>query len=81
MQAARVRACITLTHGTLVRDLLAQGALVSPFAHRTRLTEGYFLISPAEYAANPAATAFRDWIDQEMAAFQTTRRSEGASDI
>ncbi|MEL6951721.1 MAG: LysR family transcriptional regulator [Pseudomonadota bacterium] len=66
MQAALAGAGMTLTHDTLVRDLTAQGTLVCPFDHKPDLTEGYFLISPSEYAQTPATEAFKSWIEGEL---------------
>ncbi|MEM7073697.1 MAG: LysR family transcriptional regulator [Pseudomonadota bacterium] len=59
---------MVMCHDMLVSGLLASGTLVRPFEGHAKMTEGYFLIPPAENYATPASRAFTDWLLTEIRA-------------
>lgn len=72
LQAAVHGAGLAMSHDTLAKDLLDQGALICPFDHRPKLTEGYFLQPAPQHDSTPATRAFQSWIEEEMDAFQAS---------
>lgn len=61
---------LCLTHDMIVRRLLEEGRLITPFAHRTPMEEAYYLLLSPQAEETPGAVAFANWIRAEIAAEQ-----------
>ena len=59
---------LCLAHDTIARDLILQGRLVAPFAHRAPMAEAYYLLLSPQAEETPGALAFADWLRREMEA-------------
>lgn len=73
LNAAIHGAGLAMAHDMLARDLIEAGRLIRPYDHAPDMAESYFLLAPARYGETPASRAFKDWIDEEMAAFTAGR--------
>ncbi|MCL6283565.1 LysR substrate-binding domain-containing protein [Ruegeria sp. 2012CJ41-6] len=59
---------LCIAHDTIVRHLIDEGRLVTPFEHREPMPEAYYLLLSPQAEETPGALAFADWIRQEIAA-------------
>lgn len=66
LSVAMVGGGLCLTHDTIARDLIEQGRLVAPFAHRAVMPEAYYLLLSPQAEETPGALAFADWLRKEM---------------
>ncbi|WP_170765416.1 LysR substrate-binding domain-containing protein [Ruegeria lacuscaerulensis] len=66
LSATMAGAGLCLAHDAIVRDLIEQGRLVAPFAHRAVMPEAYYLLLSPQAEETPGALAFADWIRREM---------------
>jgi len=71
LEATRAGAGLCMAHDTLVRDSVACGTLIQPFAHSPAMAEAYFLLPPSERAMTPASRTFRSWLLEAL-----SRRTE-----
>ena len=67
IQAAIAGQGVALGSWPIVRDAIAAGLLVSPFAERARSGTGYDLVTTPRAAARPEVAAFVDWILSHVA--------------
>lgn len=65
---AAAGAGLALGHDLVARQMIAEGRLVAPFAHRAPMPEAYYLILSPQAEGSPGAVAFANWIRAEMAA-------------
>lgn len=64
---------VALGRTTLAAADLAAGSLVAPFRIPLTLDVGYYLVTPEFRAEQPMVVAFRSWLLQEAAQFQSTQ--------
>lgn len=64
---------LALGHDIIADRLIQTGQLVMPFAHRAEMQEAYYLIQTPQAHQMPAAQAFCDWLQHEIAVFQDGR--------
>lgn len=57
---------LCLAHDTIASDLIAQGRLVAPFAHRAPMPEAYYLLLSPSAEESPGAIAFANWVRHEL---------------
>ncbi|CUH50014.1 LysR family transcriptional regulator [Ruegeria atlantica] len=57
---------LCLAHDTIASDLIAQGRLVAPFAHRAPMPEAYYLLLSPRAEESPGAIAFANWVHREL---------------
>ncbi|WP_109313063.1 LysR substrate-binding domain-containing protein [Ruegeria sp. AU67] len=57
---------LCLAHDTIARDLIEQGRLVAPFAHRAPMPEAYYLLLSPSAEESPGAIAFANWVRREL---------------
>ncbi|WP_282608039.1 transcriptional regulator GcvA [Pelagibius sp. Alg239-R121] len=69
IQAAIEGHGVALGRTSLIGDDLAAGRLVCPFGPVIPGPFSYYLVGPKETAEQPKICAFRDWIQEEVAAF------------
>ncbi|MEO1734241.1 MAG: LysR substrate-binding domain-containing protein [Pseudomonadota bacterium] len=60
---------LALAHDAIAARGLEDGRLIAPFAHRAKMSEGYYLILSPQAEKSPGALAFANWVRSEMAAF------------
>lgn len=58
---------LCLAHDTIAQDLIDQGRLIAPFAHRAPMPEAYYLLLSPQAEETPGALAFADWLRSEIA--------------
>jgi len=71
LQAAVAGQGVALGSRVLAGNELAQGRLVRPFAHGTRMSFAYYMVCPEALADEPRIAAFREWIIEEAAAAES----------
>ena len=64
---------LALAHDAIAANLIAQGRLVAPFAHRAAMPEAYYLIQSPQAADLPGAATFIGWLKDEIATFYNGR--------
>ena len=68
LNAALHGAGIAMAHDTLAADLIKKGELIYASDHKPLQSENYYLLSPPGYDRTQAASAFLDWLQQELTA-------------
>jgi LysR family transcriptional regulator, glycine cleavage system transcriptional activator len=66
VQAAIAGRGVCLARDALVRDDLAAGRLVRPFAAEVPGVEAYYVVAPSQNLHRPKVRAFRDWLFAEV---------------
>ncbi|MGA9409274.1 MAG: LysR substrate-binding domain-containing protein [Roseobacter sp.] len=59
---------LALGHDLTVRGLIDAGALTTPFTHRAKMQEAYYLIQTPQAQTLPAAQAFITWLRRSLPA-------------
>ncbi len=72
LQAAVRGQGVALGSRVLAGNDLAEGWLVRPFAHGTRMSFAYYMVCPEALADEPRIAAFREWIIEEAAAAEAS---------
>lgn len=57
---------VGMAHDIMAGDLLRQGRLIAPFAHRAPVPEAYYLLLAPQAERSASASAFADWLRGEM---------------
>jgi LysR family glycine cleavage system transcriptional activator len=70
LSAAAAGAGLALGHDIIATQMIENGQLIAPFAHRARMQEAYYLIQTPQAQTMPAAQAFTKWLRDELAAFK-----------
>ncbi|EBA16906.1 transcriptional regulator, LysR family protein [Roseobacter sp. SK209-2-6] len=58
---------VGMAHDIMAGDLLRQGRLIAPFAHRAPVPEAYYLLLAPQAERSTSASAFADWLRGEIA--------------
>ena len=64
---------VALGSRVLAGNDLAEGWLVRPFAHGTRMSFAYYMVCPEALADEPRIAAFREWVIEEAAAAEANQ--------
>lgn len=78
LQAVLDGSTIAMVRKSLAYEYLERGQLVKLFEIESPSRKSYFLVCPPHLAPTPRVSAFRDWLQSEIVAFETGEQVEPA---